>query len=168
MENNENLNNAKHIEKIYVDKVINLLKICIGLFIFSGLSYLIGIFFYKSFDFGLIFEVISFIFIIKALNNIKQNNLQSGKKNIIIAMIPIGWLIIYDFINLLANVGEVMTEVAGYYLSLDKYFYYLKPYLYDITLVASIVLLYKSYSSICRADGSKKSDNFTDTFYDKM
>lgn len=83
-------------------------------------------------------------------------------------MIPIGWLIIYDFINLLANSGEVTIEVIHYYTSLDQYFYYLAPYLVDVTLIALIVLLYKSYSSVNRADGTTVSNNYTDTFYDKL
>lgn len=170
MESNKNIDieNKKHIEKIYADKATNLLKICIGIFIFSGLTYLIGIFLYNSFDFGLIFEIISFIFIVIAYNKIKQNDLQSAKRNTIIAMIPIGWIIIYDFINLLANISEVLIEVIRYYTSFDQYFYYLEPYLFDVTLVVSIVLLYKTYSSLSMADGSQKNDDYIDTFYDKL
>ena len=83
----EDLKNKKHIENVYKNKTINLLKICIGLSIFSFATYLSGIFFYNAFDFGLIFEIISFIF---ALNQILKNDFQSGKRNTIIAMIPIG------------------------------------------------------------------------------
>ncbi len=164
----ENSKNEKHIENIYADKASNLLKICIGILIFSGITYLIGIFFYDAFDFGLIFEIISFIFIIMAYNKIEQNDFQAGKRNTIIAMIPIGWLIIYDLINLLVNSNEVLLEVIGYYTSFDQYFYYLEPYLFDVTLVATIILLYKTYSSLNKADGSKQSDNYIDTFYDRL
>lgn len=165
---NIDIENKKHIEKIYTDKVTNLLKICIGIFIFNVLTYLIGIFLYDSFDFGLIFEIISFIFVVIALNKIKQKNLQFGKRIIIIAMVPIGLLIIYDFINLLVNIDQVLIEVAGYYMSYAQYFYYLEPYLFDVTLVALIVLLYRTYSSLCKIDGTKESDNYIDTFYDKL
>ena len=168
MNDNENSKIEKNIEKIYSDKAKNLLKICIGILIFSGITYLIGISLYNSFDFGLIFEIISFIFIIIAYNKIEQNDFKSGKTNIIIAIIPIGWLIIYDFINLLANINEVLLEVIYYYTSFDQYFYYLEPYLFDVTLVATIILLYKSYSSLNKTDCSKQSDNYIDTFYDKL
>lgn len=170
MNDNEKINqeNSKHIKKTYVDKAINLLKICIGISIFSGLTYLFGIFIYNSFDFGLIFEIISLIFIVLALNRLNQNNLQSAKKNTIIAMFPYGWLIIYDFINLLANLPEVLSEVINYYTSFDQYLYVLEPYLFDVTLVLSIGLLYITYSSINKADGSKKSDNYMDTFYENL
>lgn len=163
----EDLKNRKHIENVYKNKTINLLKICIGLSIFSFATYLIGIF-YNAFDFGLIFEIISFIFIIFALNKTLKNDFQSGKRNTIIAMIPIGWLIIYDFFNLSVNIIEVIIEVSGYYLSFDRYFYYIKPYLFDVILIAIIILLYKSYRSLSRATNNNQSDNYTDTFYDKF
>lgn len=161
----EDLKNKKHIENVYKNKTINLLKICIGLSIFSFATYLSGIFFYNAFDFGLIFEIISFIF---ALNKILKNDFQSGKRNTIIAMIPIGWLIIYDFFNLCVNIIEVITKVSGYYLSFDRYFYYIKPYLFDVILIAMIILLYKSYRSLNRATNNSQSDNYTDTFYDEL
>ena len=167
--NNQDIDmkNRAHIQKIYVDKALRYLKFCIGIFAFSGFSYLIALL-YNAFDFGLIFEIISFVFVIISINRLKQNQLQASKKSLVISMIPIGWLIIYDFINLLANSGEVTIEVIHYYTSLDQYFYYLAPYLVDVTLIALIVLLYKSYSSVNRADGTTVSNNYTDTFYDKL
>ena len=108
--------NKKHIKEIYKEKAIKLLKIFIIISILSGISYVFGILIYKSFDFGLIFEIISFVFIVFAINNIKQSNFKLGKKDIIIASIPIVWLIIYDFINLIAHINEVLIEVAKYYM----------------------------------------------------
>ncbi len=160
--------NKKHIQKTYTDKAMKLLKICIGLSIFSILTYFIAIFFYQLFDFGLIFETISFVFMVMAWYKITNHNLQAGKRNVIIAMLPIGWLMIYDLINLLANIQEVMYEVIGYYTSLDQYFYYLEPYLYDVVLVALIVLLYAVYHALTKADGSKKADDYVESFYDKL
>ena len=57
-------------------------------------------------------------------------------------MIPIGCLIIYDFINLLLNLNEVIENVIEYYTTLDKYFYSLRPYLVEVILIASVVLFY--------------------------
>ena len=164
----EEIKNKKHIEATYKDKASNLLKICMGVLIFSGISYLIAIFINKSFDFGFIFEIIAFVFTILAINKIGQNDLASAKRDIIIAMIPIGWLIIYDLINLLVNADEVFTEVASYYISGDFLFYSIEPYLCDVTLIASIILLYRAFISLGKADGSKKADNYTDIFYDKL
>ena len=157
----------KHIQEVYVDKSIFFLKFCIGIFLFSVITYLIALE-YNAFDFGFIFEVISLVFVILSIDKLKKQKLQSAKKCIVIAMIPIGWLIIYDFINLLANLNEVMTNVIEYYTTWDRYFYSLRPYLVDVTLIALIVLLYKSYSSVNKADGTTVSDSYADTFYNKL
>ena len=159
--------NRADIQEVYVDKCIFFLKFCIGIFLFSVITYLIALE-YNAFDFGFIFEVISLVFVILSIDKLKKQKLQSAKKCIVIAMIPIGWLIIYDFINLLANLNEVMTNVIEYYTTWDRYFYSLRPYLVDVTLIALIVLLYKSYSSVNKADGTTVSDSYVDTFYNKL
>ena len=159
--------NKAHIQEVYVDKSIFFLKLCIGIFLFSVITYLIALE-YNAFDFGFIFEVISLVFVIISIDKLKKQKLQSAKKCIVIAMIPIGWLIIYDFINLLANLNEVMTNVIEYYTTWDRYFYSLRPYLVDVTLIVLIVLLYKSYSSVNKADGTTVSDSYADTFYNKL
>ncbi len=170
------MKNKAHIQEVYRDKAIRFLKFCIGIFAFDGFTYLIPFVYntfdlghINAFDFGLIFEVISFVFVLLSIDRLKQNKLQSSKKSILIAMIPIGWLIIYDFINLLANIEEVLGEVVSYYIGPDKFFYFLAPYLVDVTLIAIIIFLYKSYSSINKSDGTTSvSDNYTDTFYNKL
>ena len=128
----------KHIREAYSDKALNILRICGGLMIISLLTYFIALL-YNSFDFGLIFELITFVFIVHAYSKVSQNNIKSGKRSIIIAMIPIGWLIIYDLIDLIVNIGDVIPVVIDYYLSIDQFFYYIEPYLFDVILVILIV-----------------------------
>lgn len=159
--------NQKHIKETYSDKAQNLLKICIGLMVLSLLSYLIALA-YNTFDFGLIFEIVTFAFIILAYSQINQLKIKSAKKSIVIAMIPIGWLIIYDLIDLIVNIGDVIPVVMRYFLSIDQFFYYLQPYLFDTVLVATIILLYKAFSSLSRADNTKPADDYVDSFYDKL
>lgn len=151
----EDLKNKKHIEKINSEKAVNILKICVVIFIISFITYAIALFF-GNFDFGLIFEIISFIFTILAMNKIKVQDYSKAKTYTIVAMAPVGWLIIYDLINLLVNIEEVIVELIHYYTSFDQFFYYIEPYLYDVTLVAIIVLLFVAYKSIRRADGTDK------------
>ena len=151
----EDLKNKKHIEKINSEKAVNILKICVVIFIISFITYAIALFF-GNFDFGLIFEIISFIFTILAMNKIKVQDYSKAKTYNIVAMVPVGWLIIYDLINLLVNIEEVIVELIHYYTSFDQFFYYIEPYLYDVTLVAIIILLFVAYKSIRRADGTDK------------
>ena len=165
----EDMENKTHIRKVYKDKAENLLKKCIVIMFLSIFTYIIPLVIFKALDFGLVFEVISLIFIIIAYNKMGQNDFRVLKRYTIIAMIPIGWLIIYDFIDLLANIGEVFIEVSMYYLTGDQFFYYLAPYLVDVLLIASIILLYKTYSSLKKAEGSEPVyDSYEDTFYDKL
>ena len=169
MNNNQNNENKTHIRKVYKDKAENLLKKCMVIMFLSILTYILPLVLFKAFDFGLVFEVISLVFIEIAYNKMGQNDFRVLKRYTIIAMIPIGWLIIYDFIDLLANIGEVFIEVSMYYLTGDQFFYYLAPYLVDVLLIASIILLYKTYSSLKKAEGSEPVyDSYEDTFYDKL
>ena len=83
-------------------------------------------------------------------------------------MIPIGWLIIYDIIELIVNLEEVLVEVIKYYFSWDRFFFYIEPYLYDVLLVATIIILYKAYKSLSKVEGNEEDNNYTDTFYDSL
>ena len=165
-----NIENETHIRKTYKDKTENLLKISMGIMTISLLTYLGPLIFFKAFDFGMIFEIITLVLIVIAYNKIGQNHFKTVKKCIIIAMISIGWLIIYDFINLLANIKEVLIEVFRYYFSFDQFFYYIEPYLVDVFLVATIILLYKTYSALKKAERNEplEPEDYSDTFYDKL
>ena len=74
----------------------------------------------------------------------------------------------YDFIDFFVNINEIMQEVEQYYLSADNQLYYLTPYLVDVALIALIVILYKAFSAISYADGTKKHEDYSDSFYDKL
>ena len=165
---NQDIENKKHIENIYTEKAIKFLKICVAIFTFNLLTYLFTLLVYSAFDFGLIFEIISLTFVIFALNKVFKKNFIYAKKYVVIAMIPIGCLIIYDFINLLVNIKEVFNEIALYYTTMDRYFYLLAPYLVDITLIAIIILLYKTLSFVNIASGTEKATTYADRFYDEL
>lgn len=158
--------NRLHIKKVYKEKIRNLLKLCIGIFMFSFFTYIVGIWRYGQFDFGLIFEIISFVFIIIAYRKIEQNDFDAIKKSTIIAMIPLGWLVIYDLIGLLVNIDEVFREVVRYYVTWDKYFYYLLPYLVDVVLITLLILLYKVINASKKIEN--KSVDFAEDFYDNL
>ena len=87
MENDEQIKNKKHIEKVYLEKASNLSKFCIYISIFSLLTYIYGIIRYNSFDFGFIFELISFVLIILASNKINSKNFELSKKYVILIKI---------------------------------------------------------------------------------
>ena len=161
-------NNEEHVNEVYTDKAENLLNICKKLFLFSFFTYLLGFFLYRTFDFGLIFELISYFFVLQASNTISQNNINLCKRNCIFSMIPIGWLIIYDFIIILLNLPQVIMQIFTFYSSFDYYFYYLSPYLVDIVLITLLSLLYTTLRSLEKIDNTQKTTDYTETFYDNL
>jgi len=60
------------------------LSICKAIFIFSLLTYVLALLFNDNFDFGFIFEIISFVSIYISKSHIEKDDLYSGKKWIII------------------------------------------------------------------------------------
>lgn len=162
----ENLND-KHIYEVYSDKASRLLTFSIVILAFSLVSYLVALLVWDNFDFGFIFELFSFVCIIIAKNALIDKKILISKRAIIASMCSVGWLLIYDFINFLANINEIMQEVQHYYLSADYEYYYLAPYLVDILLIGLLLLLFNSFSSLSYADGTKKHNDYLDSFYNK-
>lgn len=168
MENNE-AENKNNINKVYTEKSIKLLKICEGLILFDFLTYIIGLLIYNSFDFGFIFEGISFVAIVMTTNSIEKQSYKLAKKEVIVSMIPICALILYDIVLLLIDYKRTSMVVMSYYIRFNHTFeYFLIQYFFDIILLAIIILLYKTYTSIKRLDGSDKDKSYTDIFYDNL
>lgn len=166
-EEKENIEQKKLIEEVYTEKCNRLLLITCGVLILSFITYIYYFEIYKLKDFGIFFELTSFIFILFSMIRAKSHLIDKAKKYIIIAMIPIGWLIIYDFLDLIINFKLILKEL--YYLNLNNSFgmgiYYLN--LFDATLIITIILLYRSLISLNRAEGNEKYKTSIDWFYHK-
>ena len=168
MENfNDNLD-TQHNYEVYTDKASKFLTFSIVLLALSLISYLFALLVLDNFDFGFIFELFAFVCVIVAKNALIDKKLSLSKKTIIASMCSLGWLLVYDFIDFFVNINEIMQEVEQYYLSADNQLYYLTPYLVDVALIALIVILYKAFSAISYADGTKKHEDYSDSFYDKL
>ena len=158
---NNSEENLKHIQNVYHEKTIKYLKIAITLLALSCSTY---------FDFGIILELISLVLLIISYNLCSNNKLSSFKNFIILSALPIALLIFYDFINLLLHIKEVFAEVSLYYITMNKYFFILDPYIYDVILVLVLVYIYKSINSFKKLsnDNIQQTKDFTDTFYDSL
>lgn len=167
---NNSEENLKHIQNVYHEKTIKYLKIAITLLALSCSTYLYFIFVYSAFDFGIILELISLVLLIISYNLCSSNKLSSFKNFIILSTLPIALLIFYDFINLLLHIKEVFAEVSLYYITMNKYFFILDPYIYDVILVLVLVYIYKSINSLKKLsnDNIQQTKDFTDTFYDSL
>lgn len=79
----------EYIKEVNIDKAKNKAKVALGIIILSLLTYVIG-FWYGEFDFGLIFEVISLVFLIVAIIYISKYDEIRAKGYIICSMLAIG------------------------------------------------------------------------------
>lgn len=158
--------NAEHVKETYLDSANNLLNFSMIVFAFSFITYFIALL-SNNFDFGLIFELIAFVLILITKNRIKNGDTSIAKICVIASILPVIFLIGFDLLNLILNLGEVFGEVFHYYTSIDQFFYMIEPYLFDITLVVNIVLLFKAFISLKYAEGSVEK-TYTDKFYDSL
>lgn len=169
IENKENeINEKEHIREVYTDKAKNLTKISLVLLGFDVITYIYAIFVYQSFDFGMIFELISFTFAIICFDNIDRENYKKAKRYNIISEFSSGWLVIYDLIIFILNFIGLIKINQTQYIQFNTYEYYLYPILSDIIIIIAMVLLYRAYKSIQKAIGEEKEENYTDSFYDNM
>ncbi len=173
----ENFNNSvdetkqKHLAEVYADKAYFLLIPCFIAFIVSFISYFLAFYvgsYFSDFyahDFGVYFEVFSFLCTFISFNAIKSHKFPTCKKLLIAAMIPEGFLFIYDLFNLIVNIEVIIPELFIYNsINGFNWLMFIINYL-DITVFVVLIFLYLSYSALCVADGTKKKDSYEDNFY---
>ena len=168
MENNleKEKEQKEFVKQIYTEKTVGILKIVLGILIFDFITYFIfGAM--GQFDFGIFFELVTLVFVITAMKKAKEKSIYDSKKNIIVAMLPIGWLLVYDFIDLLSHSGQIIAELTEYYQNLDFLFYGYTLDLVDVTLIAIITLLFAGYVSLSKSNGEERYKGSTDWFYDQ-
>lgn len=144
------------IKNVNIDKARNKIKVTITLTIISLLTYVVP-FIFGDFDFGLIFEIITLVSIFIAKSYMSKYDEIRSKRFIIIAMIPIGWLLIYDLISIFAYVSNVWDLAI---LGIDYY-------LGEILTILNIMVLYMINKDLAKADNPIKYKESTDWFYER-
>ena len=152
MENEE----KEFIKKVNMDKAKNKTAISIGVLVVSISSYIFPLMF-GEYDFGIIFEIASLIFIILARKYIAEYNETLSKRFIVLTMIPIGWLLIYDFWDL---ASYVRNGIDLFLLGYDYYFL-------ELLSITNMLILFKIYRDLAKADNPEKFKESTDWFYEK-
>lgn len=145
------------IKNVNIDKAHNKTTSCIGLTIISLLSYVVPLIF-GEFDFGIIFETLTLIFIIMARYYMSEYNLDCSKRFIIFAMIPIGWLLIYDLITYLSYVTDILDFT---FLGLDFV-------LQEVFTILDLLILFAINKDLRKADNPEKYKESTDWFYERL
>ncbi len=142
--------------KVNVDKARNKTIASILLMIISILTYVVPLMF-GEFDFGIVFEVTSLVFLIIARNYMNKYDEVRSKRYIICAMIPIGWILIYDIIILLSSVSDIVD------LAFFGYDYFFE----EILSILYMIILFAINRDLLKADNPVKYKENTDWFYEK-
>lgn len=144
------------IKKVNIDKAKNKTSVSILLMIISILTYVVPLM-YGEFDFGIVFEIISLIFLLIARNYMSKYDEIRSKRYVIFSMVAIGWILIYDIMLLCSYIQDIADlALLGY----DFYFGEIFSILYFIILIAI-------NKDLSKANDSTKYKESTDWFYEK-
>ena len=144
-------------KKVNIDKAKNKTIGCMVLTIISLFSYIVPLMF-GDFDFGMIFEILTLIFIFMARNQMSKYDEDRSKIYTILAMIPIGLLLIYDLITILSYVSDVLDFT---FLGLDFV-------LQEGFTILSLMILFAINKDLRKADNPEKYKESTDWFYERL
>ena len=145
------------VKNVNIDKAKIKIMACIILTIVSLLSYVIPLM-YKHFDFGMIFEIITLVFIFMARHYMSIYDVDKSKTFTVFAMIPIGWLLIYDIITLLSSISDVFdfTLLGFRFLFLESF------------TILDLLILLAINNDLKKADNPEKYKENTDWFYERL
>lgn len=147
----------KFIKNVNIDKAKNKTMACISLTIISLLSYVVPLML-GDFDFGMIFEIFTLVFIFMARHYMSEYDEDRSKRFTIFAMIPIGWLLIYDLITILSYVTDVLDFT---FLGLDFV-------LQEGFTILDLLILFAINKDLRKADNPEKYKESTDWFYERL
>ncbi len=149
-------NEKDFVKNINIDKAKNKTIICIVLTLINLVSYVIPLIL-GDFDFGIIFEFLTLIFLIITRYYMSNYDEDRSKRFTIFAMIPIGWLIIYDFITILSYISDVVDFA---FLGLDFIWQ-------ELFTILNLIVLFLINKDLRKADNPEKYKESTDWFYEK-
>lgn len=144
------------IKKVNVDKAKNKTIAPILLMVLSLLTYVVPLI-YGEFDFGIVFEIISLVFLLVARNYMLKYDESKAKRYIICSMVAIDWILIYDIILLCSSIQDVI-DLA--FLGYDYFFGEMFSILY-------LIILFAINRDLSKADNPIKYKESTDWFYEK-
>ena len=144
------------IKEVNMDKAIKKIIVCITLTLISLLSYVMPLLL-GAFDFGFVFEIITLVFTFIAKEYIGKNDEEHARKYTIMAIIPIGWLFIYDLLTVLPYISDIadLTYLGIGFLG------------GELLLIANIMILLAVIKDIRKADNPEKHQEDLDWFYER-
>lgn len=144
------------IKEVNIDKAK---KKTIAPMVFIGISLLTYVvpFLLGEFDFGILFEIASLVFLILSRNYMSQYDETRAKRYIICSIVSIGWILIYDIILLCVSIQNAIdVAFLGYDYLLGEFF-----------LILYLIILFAINKDLSKADNPEKYKESTDWFYEK-
>lgn len=144
------------IKEVNIDKAK---KKTIAPMVFIGISLLTYVMplMWGEFDFGILFEVASLVFLILARNYMSQYDETRAKRYIICSIVSIGWILIYDIILLCVSIQDAIdVAFLGYDYLLGEFF-----------LILYLSILFAINKDLSKADNPEKYKESTDWFYER-
>ena len=144
------------IREVNIDKAK---KKTIAPMVFIGISLLTYVMplMWGEFDFGILFEVASLVFLILARNYMSQYDETRAKRYIICSIVSIGWILIYDIVLLCVSIQNAIdVAFLGYDYLLGEFF-----------LILYLIILFAINKDLSKADNPEKYKESTDWFYEK-
>ena len=145
------------VKNVNIDKAMNKTIACIALTVLSLLSYVIPLMI-GNFDFGMIFEILTLVFIFIARYYMSSYNEDLSKRFTILAMLPIGWLLIYDFITVISYVSDMVDFTllsSGFVLQ-------------EVFTILDLLMLFAVNKDLRKADNPEKYEGKNDWFYERL
>ena len=149
----------KEREFIREENIDKAKKKTIAPMVFIGISLLTYVMplMWGEFDFGILFEVASLVFLILARNYMSQYDETRAKRYIICSIVSIGWILIYDIILLCVSIQDAIdVAFLGYDYLLGAFF-----------LILYLIILFAINKDLSKADNPEKYKESTDWFYER-
>ena len=149
----------KEREFIREENIDKAKKKTIAPMVFIGISLLTYVMplMWGEFDFGILFEVASLVFLILARNYMSQYDETRAKRYIICSIVSIGWILIYDIILLCVSIQDAIdVTFLGYDYLLGEFF-----------LILYLIILFAINKDLSKADNPEKYKESTDWFYER-
>ena len=150
-------NERKFIKNVNIDKAKNKTIACIILTVISLLSYVIPLIL-GTFDFGMIFEIMTLFFILVARFYMSKYDIKRSKRYILLAIICICGLLIYDIVNILFYASNVLDFTI---LSFEFVFQ-------ECFTILDLFILFIVSKSLMKACNPEKYKESTDWFYERL
>lgn len=144
------------IKKVNIDKAKRKTNIAIGLIVLSLFTYIMPLF-WGNFDFGIVFEIASLVFLLIARSYMSQYDERKSKTYIICSMVSIGWILIYDTIIFISSIRDFSDLIVFTFDFL----------LVEVVSILYLIILFLINKDLSKADNPTKYKESTDWFYEK-